>query len=92
MTAEGYRRGRGEGQHVVVFDFLALVEEGRFAREAALFDRARRLRNVTQYERAGVVSPSAADDALRAARGFVAEVRCWLVDRLLESCGHNTPI
>ena len=86
MTAEGYRRGRGEGQHAALFQFLGLVDAGRFARKATLFNRARRLRNIAEYERAGVVSPSAADDALRAAREFVAEVRRWLTEKR----GHNT--
>jgi uncharacterized protein (UPF0332 family) len=81
MAAEGYRRGSGEGQHAALFDFLRLVEAGRFSQEAAFFDRARRLRNVTEYERAGVISPSGADDALRAAREFVAEVRRWLQEK-----------
>jgi uncharacterized protein (UPF0332 family) len=82
MTAEGLRRGSGEGQHAIVFDFLALVEEGHYAKEAAYFHRVRRLRNETEYERAGVIAPSLADDVLSKARNFVEEARRWTTARL----------
>ena len=78
MTAEGYRRGRGEGQHVIVFEFLKLVADGRFAAEADLFGRARKLRNETTYERAGIIGPSAAAAILEASKAFLAGAREWL--------------
>lgn len=78
MVAEGYRPRGGEGQHKVLFDFLAMVGGGRFAARAAYFDRARRLRNKTKYDKAGIVSPSTAAGVLRSAKEFAAEVREWL--------------
>ena len=78
MTAEGYRRGSGEGQHAIIFEFLRLVDDGRFATEADYFDHARRVRNETEYERAGVVSYSLAEATAKAAQEFMDEVRAWL--------------
>jgi hypothetical protein len=62
----------------VVFDFLALVDGGTFARHAAYFDKARRLRNKTKYDKAGIVSSSMAAGILRNAREFRAAVCKWL--------------
>jgi uncharacterized protein YjiS (DUF1127 family) len=78
MVAEGYRRLGGEGQHKVLFDFLARVGTGMFARRAAYFDKARRLRNKTKYDKAGIVSSSMAAGILKNAREFRAEVQEWL--------------
>lgn len=82
MATEGYRRGSGEGQHAIIFDFLARLEGGRYAQQAAYFHRARKLRNETEYERVGIISESLADDVLRQAREFVAEARRWTAARM----------
>ena len=81
LVAEGFRRTGSEGQHAVLFDFLARVESSGFAARATYFDKARRLRNNTHYDRAGIVSPSTAAGALRNAREFIAEVSEWLTLR-----------
>jgi uncharacterized protein (UPF0332 family) len=80
LVAEGYRRAGGEGQHAVLFDFLALVGSGEFAVEASYFQKARRLRNKTHYDKAGIVSEASAAGTLRNARMLVDTVRQWLRD------------
>lgn len=89
LTAEGYRRGSGEGQHAIIFDFLAVVDGCRYASEAAYFHHARRLRNETVYERAGIIAPSLADQVLARAREFVAEARRWTTARTAPTAGTN---
>jgi hypothetical protein len=81
MVAEGYRPRGGEDQHKVLIEFLAMVDGGRFANRATYFDKARRLRNKTKYDKAGIVSPSTAAGVLKNARQFVTEVREWLASR-----------
>lgn len=78
LVAEGYRRAGGEGQHAVLFDFLALVGSGNFEEDAVYFQKARRLRNKTHYDKAGIVSESSATGTVRNARRFVDKVRQWL--------------
>lgn len=78
LVAEGYRRAGGEGQHAVLFDFLALVGTGEFAGEATYFQKARRLRNKTHYDKAGIVSESSATGTVRNAQKFVEKVRQWV--------------
>jgi hypothetical protein len=78
MAAEGYRRAGGEGQHAILFVFLNLVDGGRFAGAARHFDVARRLRNKTHYEKAGIVSEATATGIIRRARQFLTEARAWL--------------
>ena len=81
LAAEGYRRTGGEGQHVVLFVFLQLVDEGHFAEAARYFDIARKLRNKTRYEKAGVVSEATAIGTIQRAQQFLAEARAWLAER-----------
>ncbi|MEN6301083.1 MAG: hypothetical protein ABFD96_00065 [Armatimonadia bacterium] len=81
MAAEGYRRAGGEGQHAVLFVFLNAVDDGRFSAASRHFDVARRLRNKTHYEKAGIVSEATATGTILRAESFVAETRAWLIDR-----------
>jgi hypothetical protein len=80
MTAEGFRRAGGEGQHAVLFVFLNLVAGGRFSAAARHFDVARRLRNKSHYEKAGIVSPETVTGIIRRAQDFLAEARAWLAE------------
>jgi uncharacterized protein (UPF0332 family) len=87
MAAEGYRPTSGEGQHAAVFEFLEETESGRWADDAREFDRARKKRNVSQYERFGLITETQADELRASARVFVGEVRDWLDERGLLSPG-----
>jgi len=80
MAAEGYRPKSGEGQHAVVFEFLAEVSDGRWEDEASRFNRARRKRNVSQYDRFGEISGTQAENMVADAEAFVSEVNEWLLD------------
>ncbi len=82
MAAEGYRLKSGEGQHAAVFAFLAEAEAGRWEEEARQFDDARKKRNVSQYRRFGLITQTEADELLRAAQVFIAEVEDWLIGRV----------
>jgi len=85
MMAEGYRSAMAAGHHQALFEFLTVVAEGRWEREADYFDKARRRRNRSEYGRFGLISAKGADDMLATADEFVAEVREWLGERgLLE--------
>ena len=78
LVAEGYRRAGGEGQHAVLFEFLALIDENEFATEAEYFQKARRLRNKTHYDKAGIISESSATGTVRNAREFIRKLRQWI--------------
>ena len=75
MAAGGYRHGPGSDGHVMIFEFLAALDAGRFEREAQYYNDARRLRNKTQYETADLVSRVTARVILRRTTRFVADVR-----------------
>lgn len=81
MAAEGFRRAGGEGQHAILFVFLNLVDGGRFSAASRHFDIARRLRNKSQYEKAGIVSPETALSTIRRAEQFLADMRAWLAEK-----------
>lgn len=78
MAAEGYRRGEGPDQHVMIFEFLAAVEGGRFAPVADRFNQARRLRNKTEYDLSGIVSAATASALGSQAQQFIPDVVAWL--------------
>lgn len=55
---------------------IALGEE--FAELADYFDRCRRKRNITDYDRAGRITEKEANDLLREAIGFLKYVKKWI--------------
>lgn len=81
MAAEGYRPKSGEGQHAAVFEFLEEVGDGRWEEEAGRFNRARRKRNVSQYDRFGLISETQAAALVTDAEAFITEVEDWLQQR-----------
>lgn len=81
MHAEGYRTTSGPGHHAGAFEFLALVDNGRWASEAEYLDDCRKLRNTALYGHVGVASEHDRDSLVRAARDLVADVRDWLAER-----------
>ena len=78
MLAEGFRPGRSGSNHVNVFIFLRHVAEGRWAVLARRFDRARKKRNVAEYERAGTVTETELAEMQQLAAAFLGEVSDWL--------------
>ncbi len=74
MASEGYRPTGGGGQHKVIFQFLQEADEGRWAREATHYDRARLKRNRSLYEEAGLISPDEARWLVELTAKFVAAV------------------
>ncbi|MEA3403368.1 MAG: HEPN domain-containing protein [Armatimonadota bacterium] len=81
MAVEGYRAASGAGRHEIVFEFLRRAERSRWADLAVELDEAREKRNYAEYERAGLITRTEADDLLRRAREFVNEVARWLHER-----------
>jgi len=91
MTAEGYRSGSEVGRHASVMIFLRTAAGGRWRPRAVRFDRARRKRNYAQYERAGTITETEAEEVLALAEQFLAEVREWLAERgLLDAQGSES--
>jgi len=81
MFTEGFRPDRGAGSHAVVFAFLREVEGGRWRTEAVYFDRARKKRNLSEYEKTGLVTELEADELREQARTFSDQVREWVRQR-----------
>lgn len=90
MAAEGFRPVAGVGHHETVFAFLAVAAGGRWERSARIFDQARVKRNAAQYDEWGLVTQTEADELLRAARGFIAEVAHWVSERLRDGASPPT--
>jgi uncharacterized protein (UPF0332 family) len=84
MLAEGYRPGRRMGKHAAVFRFLAVAGEGRWNAEAGYFDRARKKRNESEYERTGTISEHEMTEIISEATRFLADVSAWLAAAHLE--------
>jgi len=80
MAAEGYRSGHAEGHHAVVFEFLAAVDNGLFADRVERFNQARKLRNKTTYEQAGLVSDFTAAMIKKHAQTLLDDIRQWLAE------------
>lgn len=81
LHAAGYVVPKGGRKHERVIQSLPFTVDGDWTAEVDFFDRARRLRHQTIYERTGVVQPQDADDLLATAGRLVIAVREWLRDR-----------
>jgi hypothetical protein len=81
MAAEGYRAAGEGGHHQSVFDFLALVDEGKWEGEADYLNVARQKRNRSQYEEFGLIGEAETEELLEVASRFVAEVGEWLREK-----------
>ena len=78
VCASGYRIGRVAGHNRLTFDVLPELMGGDATDRARYFNASRAKRNLSEYERAGVVSRAEADALVRSAREFRAEVEAWL--------------
>jgi len=77
LYASGYRTGK-TGHHWVTFKILPEVMGAEAQERADYFNSCRSTRNVTDYDRAGVVSDAAADEILEEAKSFKEQVIKWL--------------
>jgi len=77
LYASGYRTGKS-GHHWVTFKILPEVMGPEAQERADYFNSCRSTRNVTDYDRAGVVSDATADEILKEAKAFKEEAINWL--------------
>jgi hypothetical protein len=77
LHAAGYRAA-GAGHHWATFHVLPEVIGGQELGRADYFDNCRSKRNVTDYDRAGEISESEADELLAEARLFREDLLVWL--------------
>jgi hypothetical protein len=68
-NASGYRAGK-TGHHWVTFKILPEVMGPEAQEQADYFNSCRSTRNVTDYDRAGVVADATADEILEEAKAF----------------------
>jgi len=80
LHASGYRAGK-TGHHWVTFKILPEVMGPEAQEQADYFNSCRSTRNVTDYDRAGVVADATADEILEEAKAFKMEVIEWLKAR-----------
>lgn len=80
LHASGYRAGK-TGHHWVTFKILAEVMGPEAQEQADYFNSCRSTRNVTDYDRSGVVADATADEILEEAKAFKMEVIEWLKAR-----------
>ncbi len=80
LHASGYRAGK-TGHHWVTFKILPEVMGPEVQEQADYFNSCRSTRNVTDYDRAGVVADATADEILEEAKAFKMEVIEWLKAR-----------
>lgn len=80
LHASGYAVPKGGRKHERVIESLKFTVDGPWTDEVDLFDRARRLRHQSIYERIGVVRQRDADDLLETARRLLEATREWLQD------------
>jgi uncharacterized protein (UPF0332 family) len=77
MHCEGYRSA-GLGHHSITFQFMKTALEKEFTELADYFDRCRRKRNITDYDRAGRITEKEANDLLREATNFLKYIKQWI--------------
>jgi uncharacterized protein (UPF0332 family) len=73
MFHSGYR-AVGHGHHATVVRFLEIGLGSEYEEILALLDRMRRKRNRATYDMVGTISKKEAEDAISAAREFVARM------------------
>lgn len=77
LYASGYRAGKS-GHHWVTFKILPEVMGPEAQERAGYFNSCRSTRNVTDYDRAGVVADTTAEEILEEVKAFKVEAINWL--------------
>lgn len=80
LTASGFR-SIGAGHHWVTFKVLLELLGSGFQDLADYFDQCRDKRNVLDYDRAGEIAETEAEELLQEARKFRTTVLAWLRQR-----------
>ena len=75
MLSHGVRVRSQAGHHRAIIEFVEKHFAGQHAGLIAIFDRMRRRRNLALYDTTGFISRTDAEEALKAAREFLAAVR-----------------
>ena len=88
LECAGYRT-RGVGHHVTTFEALSLTMGEGFRDLSDYLDRCRKTRNEVAYHRAGVVSPSEAEELIRRVSAFRDQVTQWLRDSHPQLAPHS---
>ncbi|MFZ3212069.1 MAG: hypothetical protein WA188_11200 [Terriglobales bacterium] len=75
MFSHGSRARSQPGHHIAIIDFVQARIDKKHARLLTVFDRLRRKRNMALYDDTGFVSHHEAEQALEAARNYLAVIR-----------------
>lgn len=67
--------------HITIIDFVQAHIDKKHARLLTVFDRLRRKRNMALYDDTGFVSHHEAEEALEAARDYLAVIRADITAR-----------
>jgi hypothetical protein len=81
MFSHGFRARSQPGHHVAIIEFVRTRIDRKHAALLTLFDRLRRKRNMSLYDDSGFVSYHDAEEALRAARDYLAVIRAHISAR-----------
>jgi uncharacterized protein (UPF0332 family) len=75
MFSHGVRARSQPGHHIAIIEFVRARIDKKHASLLTLFDRLRRKRNMALYDDSGFVSYHDAEEALQAARDYLAVIR-----------------
>lgn len=75
MFSHGFRARSQPGHHIAIIDFVRARIDKKHAGLVTAFDRLRRKRNMALYDDTGFVSHQDAEQALEAARDYLAVIR-----------------
>ncbi len=82
MFSHGFRARSQPGHHIAVIDFVRARIDKKHVNLIVVFDRLRRKRNMALYDDIGFVSHHDAEQALEAARDYLAVVRADINARI----------
>lgn len=77
----GFRARSQPGHHITIIDFVRTHIDKKHASLITVFDRLRRKRNLALYDDTGFVSRGDAEQALEAARNYLAVIRADITSR-----------
>lgn len=78
VACAGYRLRSIPGHHRVMLECLELAMGAPSTRYSTYFDLCRNKRNHLEYDRSSVVSQTEADELLKIAGEFSADVKAWI--------------
>lgn len=78
LYASGYRPSASVGHHYITIQSLRFTMGGEIKARIHYLDNCRKMRNASEYERAGVVSNSGVAELLEELEAFRQDVLDWL--------------